>query len=79
MMSMWTDLGDDVELGTCEPPLGSSLAPGSVMICTARHAVTAVDIAEGVYINTAFADSDRTDPVSDTENRSTEWRPGNQY
>ena len=62
-----TDLGDDVELGTCEPPLGSSLAPGSVMICTARHAVTAADIAEGVYINTAFADSDRTDPVSDTE------------
>jgi LPXTG-site transpeptidase (sortase) family protein len=62
-----TDPGDDVELGTCNPALGSSLAPEGVMVCTARHAVTAVDIAEGVYINTAYADSDRTEPVSDTE------------
>ena len=62
-----TDAGVGAVLGTCNPVLGSSLAPGEVMLCSATHVVTADDIVAGEYVNTAFADSDRTDPVSDEE------------
>lgn len=62
-----TDAGVGAVLGTCNPVLGSTLAPGEVMVCSATHTVTADDITAGEYINTAIADSDRTDPVSDEE------------
>ncbi len=71
-----TDAGVGAVLGTCNPVLGSSLAPGEVMICSATHVVTADDIAAGEYTNTAFADSDRTDPVSDEENVPLSGGPG---
>ena len=62
-----TDPGTGVTLGTCTPVLGSTLAPDDSMTCTATHPVTADDIDEGEFTNTAFGDSDQTDPVSDDE------------
>lgn len=62
-----TDAGVGAVLGTCTPALGSTLAPRQVMICEASHVVTAEDILAGQYINTATADSDRTEPVTDEE------------
>ncbi|MFJ4223796.1 hypothetical protein [Microbacterium sp. NPDC089695] len=38
---------------TCNPPLGSTLAPGEIMTCTATVEVTAEDAARGSMPNTA--------------------------
>ena len=62
-----TDPGTDVTLGACTPALGSTLAPGETMTCSAAHSVTAADILAGQFTNTAYGDSDQTDPVSDDE------------
>jgi LPXTG-site transpeptidase (sortase) family protein len=62
-----TDAGVGAVLGACDPALGSTLTPGDVMICSASHVVTADDMTAGQYTNTATADSDRTDPVTDEE------------
>ncbi|MCD6474649.1 MAG: sortase [Anaerolineaceae bacterium] len=62
-----TDPGTDVTLGSCTPTNGSTLAAGTTMTCTASYVVTAEDIAAGEFTNTAYADSDQTDPVSDDE------------
>ena len=62
-----TDVGVGAVLGDCDPDLGSTLIPGAVMTCEATHVVTADDINNGSYTNTATADSDRTDQVTDEE------------
>jgi uncharacterized repeat protein (TIGR01451 family) len=41
---------------SCTPANGSSLAPGSVMTCTAAHTVVQADIDAGHYLNTACVD-----------------------
>jgi LPXTG-site transpeptidase (sortase) family protein len=61
-----TDPGIDVVLGVCSPANGSSLAVGASMTCAATHVVTQVDVDAGLFSNTAYADSDETDPVEDT-------------
>jgi uncharacterized repeat protein (TIGR01451 family) len=43
------------------------LAPGAMETATGTYVLTAEDIAAAKKINTATADSNRTDPVSDTE------------
>ncbi len=54
----------DTTLGTC-PPV--TLAPTAVVSCTATHTVTDADMLSGGYSNTASADSDETDLITDTE------------
>jgi uncharacterized repeat protein (TIGR01451 family) len=61
-----TDPGTNVTLGSCTPVSGSTLAPGTSMTCSATHAVTQIDVDAGEFTNTAFADSDETDPASDS-------------
>lgn len=70
-----TDTGVGAVLGSCSPTLGSSLASGETMTCSATHNVGADDFTAGEYSNTAVADSDQTDPVSDTETVSIEGGP----
>ncbi|MCD4754160.1 MAG: sortase [Anaerolineaceae bacterium] len=62
-----TDPGIGVILGSCTPANGSTLAAGTTMICTASHVVTAAEVAAGEFTNTAYADSDQTNPFSDNE------------
>ena len=71
-----TDVGVGAVLGDCTPALGSTLAPGQVMTCDASHQVTADDINYGAYTNTATADSDRTQPVTDEETVPLTGGPG---
>ncbi|MBI9043448.1 MAG: sortase [Anaerolineaceae bacterium] len=61
-----TDPGTDVNLGTCTPAQPTTLATDEILSCEATHTVTADDITAGGFSNTAYADSDQTDPVSDT-------------
>jgi uncharacterized repeat protein (TIGR01451 family) len=62
-----TDPGTNVVLGTCTPANGSTLSVNESMTCSATHTVTNDDISAGQFSNTAYADSDQTDPVSDDE------------
>ncbi|NPV75141.1 MAG: sortase [Anaerolineae bacterium] len=50
----------------CTPAQPATLPPGHLLTCTASHPVTQADYDAGVYTNTATADSDQTDPVTDT-------------
>ena len=59
-----TDPGVGVVLGSCSPTIPATLGPGATLECVATHAVTQADINLGHYSNTAFADSNQTDPVS---------------
>jgi uncharacterized repeat protein (TIGR01451 family) len=43
-------------LGTCNPPNGSSLAPGASMTCAASHTIVQADLDAGHYANTACVD-----------------------
>ncbi|MBN1266135.1 MAG: sortase [Anaerolineales bacterium] len=64
-----TDPGTGVVMGTCTPdqePSGVTLAPGGILHCPATHTVTSGDMTNGGFENTAWADSDQTEPVSDT-------------
>jgi LPXTG-site transpeptidase (sortase) family protein len=61
-----TDPGTGVTLGTCTPAQPATLATGEILSCTATHTITSDDLAAGGFTNTAYADSDQTDPVSDT-------------
>jgi LPXTG-site transpeptidase (sortase) family protein len=62
-----TDPGTGVTLGTCLPILGSTLASGESLVCSATHHVTISDVNSGYFSNTAIADSIETDPpVTDT-------------
>lgn len=54
-----------VVLGTCTPPQPASLAPGETLTCPATHVITADEAAAGSYTNTASADSEQTEPVTD--------------
>ncbi len=55
-----------VTLGTCTPSKPASLAPGESLTCSATHTLDSIDAAEVSYSNTATADSDQTDPITDT-------------
>lgn len=59
-----SDLG--VIMGTCTPAQGSALNKGETMSCSATHVVTDADVTATTYTNTASADSDQTEPVSDS-------------
>jgi LPXTG-site transpeptidase (sortase) family protein len=61
-----TDPGDGVTLGTCTPAQPATLTTGQILSCAAYHDITADDLTAGGYSNTAYADSDQTDPVSAT-------------
>ncbi len=61
-----TDSGVGVILGDCTPITPAALNPGESVICDATHVVTQADIDNGLYANTAVADSDQTEPVQDT-------------
>ena len=61
-----TDPGTNVSLGTCTPAQPATLSTGQILSCTATHTVDADDLAAGGFINTAYADSNQTDPVSAT-------------
>ena len=61
-----TDPGTGVTLGTCTPAQPATLATGEILSCAATHAITTDDRTAGGFTNTAYADSDQTDPVSDT-------------
>lgn len=49
----------------CTPAVPAELAPGEAVVCTGSHEVTAADIDNAGITNTASADSDQIDPVSD--------------
>ncbi len=70
-----TDPGVGATLGACTPTQPSSLDPGQNMTCRATHVVTQTDLDAARYSNTAFADSDQTDPVSDAEVVILPWNP----
>ncbi len=70
-----TDPGVGVTLGACNPTQPSALDPGQSMTCRATHVVTQLDLNAARYTNTAFADSDQTDPVSDAEIVTLPWNP----
>ena len=57
----------DPKLGTltCTQPV--SLAPGETLTCTGVYSITQADLNFGSVANTATADSDQTDPSSDSE------------
>lgn|GEM_PF-851050 len=61
-----TDPGVGVTLGTCTPAQPATLTTGQILSCSAYHDITADDLTAGGYSNTAYADSDQTDPVSAT-------------
>ena len=60
------ELTDGVTLGDCTPILGSLLAPRESMVCEATHIVEQSDIDAGTFTNTAQADSEETEPETDT-------------
>ncbi len=62
-----SDPGTGVTLGTCNPAIPATLTAGQNLTCQASHVVTEADITAGSYTNTAYADSDQTEPSSDTE------------
>jgi len=53
-------------VGTCTPVQPSILAPGESMTCPASHVVTQGDVNNGLYVNTATADSNETPPSDDS-------------
>ncbi len=55
-------------IDSCSPVLGSSLAPGASMVCSAIHVVNQTDMDAGSYENTATATSTEAGPVQDTQN-----------
>ena len=63
-----TDPGVDVVMGACTPTQPAILAPGEILSCYAYHDVTSADITAGGFSNTAYGDSDQTEPASDTAN-----------
>lgn len=54
-------------IDSCSPVLGSSLAPGASMDCSAAHVVTQPNMDAGSYVNTSTANSTEAGPESDTE------------
>jgi uncharacterized repeat protein (TIGR01451 family) len=52
----------------CTPSQPADLAPTETLVCTATYTVTNADAQAGMVMNTATADSDQTDPVTDSEN-----------
>ena len=62
-----TDVGEGAVLGSCLPAQGSTLASGATMTCSASHSVVIDDTIAGEYANTVIADSNQTEPASDTE------------
>ncbi len=59
------ELTDDATLGKCEPAVPAELAPEATITCSATHVVTQADIDAGSYTNTAAADSEQTEQVTD--------------
>ena len=59
------ELTDDASLGECEPTLPATLAPEATITCSATHVVTQADVDAGSYTNTAGADSEQTEQVTD--------------
>ena len=55
-----------VVMGTCTPATPATLVPGAILSCAASHTVTAADLTNGGYTNTATGDSDETPSASDT-------------
>jgi len=53
-------------LGSCTPTQPATLAPTETLTCAASHEVSQLDVNTGSYSNTATADSDLTDPATDT-------------
>ena len=62
-----TDPGAGVTLGACTPEQPAALDPDQSMTCAASYTLTQGDMDAGSYTNTAFADSDQSDPDSDSE------------
>lgn len=54
------------ETAALECAVGTTLAPGASITCTATHVVTQDDLDNGSYTNTATVDTDRTEPLSDS-------------
>jgi LPXTG-site transpeptidase (sortase) family protein len=55
-----------ITLGTCTPTQPAILQPGEILSCPATHVVTAKNMTDGGFSNTAQAASDETDPVTAT-------------
>ena len=54
-----------VVMGTCTPLQPASLEPGETLTCAATHILTADDETLGTFTNTATADSNETESVTD--------------